>query len=331
MSSSQNGEAVISLGGSRLLGSAHSMRVAVLGRTRMLLEAARLLVARGHTVPIVATCKPVVEYAVGEADFDALARDLGARFLVTETLNREDVVALLRASESDVAVSVSWVNRIGAAAIGAFPFGILNVHGGDLPRYRGNAPFAWAILNGERHVGITVHLMDAGDVDSGPIVRKQIVPLSADTYIGELYARLEEVTPGLLVEAAEALVSGAAVPTPQTSDVLRCYPRRPEDGRIDWASDAGAIARLVRASAEPFAGAFCEHRGGRLVVWRAHDEPWSVESLAVPGQVVARREADGSVLVATGDGLLALELVSLGAGARVLPTEVIKSLRDRLA
>jgi UDP-4-amino-4-deoxy-L-arabinose formyltransferase/UDP-glucuronic acid dehydrogenase (UDP-4-keto-hexauronic acid decarboxylating) len=307
------------------------MRVAVLGRTRMLLDAARLLVARGHTVPIVATCKPVVEYGVGEADFDALARDLGARFLATETLDREDVVALLRDSESDVAVSVSWVNRIGAAAIGAFPFGILNVHGGDLPRYRGNAPFAWAILNGEDHVGITVHLMDADDIDSGPIVRKCIVPLSPETYIGELYARLEEVTPGLLAEAAEGLVSGAVVPTPQMGNILRGYPRRPEDGRIDWRRGASGIARLVRASAEPFAGAFCEHRGSRLVVWRAHEEPWTVESLAMPGQVVARRTVDGSVLVATGDGLLALEIVSLGAGDRVLPTEVIKSSRDRLA
>ena len=311
--------------------SVRRMRVAVLGRTRMLLEATKHLVARGHTVPIVATCRPVAEYGVGEADFEALARDLGARFLLTETLNDENVVASLRDSQSDVAVSVSWVNKIGAAAIAAFPFGILNVHGGDLPRYRGNAPFAWAILNGEGHVGITVHLMDGGDVDSGPIVRKHIVPLSTNTYIGDLYARLEEVTPGLLVEAAEDLVRGAVVPTPQEGDVLRCYPRRPEDGRIDWGKDASAVARLVRASAEPFAGAFCEHRGKRLVVWRAHSEPWTVQSLAVPGQVVTRRTGDGSVLVATGNGLLALELVSLGVEDRVSPAEVIRSLRDRLA
>jgi methionyl-tRNA formyltransferase len=295
----------------------------------MLLEAARLLVARRHAVPLVATCRPVAEYAVGEEAFGDLAREIGARFLVTESLNRDDVVEVLRESACDIAVSVSWVNKVSPAAIRAFPFGILNVHGGDLPRYRGNAPFAWAILNGEDHVGITVHLMDA-DVDAGAIVRKTIIPLGPDTYIGSLYERLEREAPALLVEAAEGLVDGTIEPVPQVGPVLRGYPRRPDDGRIDWRKSARDIVRLVRASSEPFPGAFCEYRGERLVVWRASAEQWSVEALAVPGQVIERRADDGSVAVAAADGLIVLQLVSLGPTHRAAPSSVIRSLRDRL-
>ena len=306
------------------------MRVAALGRTQMLVDTVRLLAARGHTVPLVATCNPVPEYGVGEADFARLAHAVGADFLQTETLNRDDVIAVLRSAACDVAVSVSWVNKIGAAAIGSFPRGILNLHGGDLPRYRGNAPFAWAILNGERYIGMTVHLMDPDDVDCGPIVRKTMVPLFADTYIGALYDRLGRDAPALLVEAAEGLVSGTIVPSPQSGPVLRCYPRRPEDGRIDWRRSADDIGRLIRASAEPFSGSFCEYRGQRLVVWRGQPEEWTVESLAVPGQVVARRPESGSVLVAAGDGLVELQLVSFGAADRIAPTHVVRSLRDRL-
>ncbi len=296
----------------------------------MLIESARRLAARGHTIPLVATCKAVPEYGVDERDFENLARELDARFVRSETLNRVDVVETLAQANCDVAISVSWVNIIAAEPIGAFRCGILNVHGGDLPRYRGNAPFAWAILNGEPHVGISVHLMDAGEVDSGAIVRKVIVPLTQNTYIGDLYKRLEQEAPMLLVEAAEGLVGGTITPILQTGPILRGYPRRPEDGRINWTDKAGHIARLIRASAEPFAGAFCEYRGERLAVWRGHEEPWPLPSLAIPGQIVGRRVDDGTVRVATGDGILALEVVSRGAGERVPPATVIRSLRDRL-
>jgi methionyl-tRNA formyltransferase len=307
------------------------MRVAALGRTRMLLEAVRLLVGRGHTVPVVATCKPVPEHTVGEDDFSALATEIGAQFLRTETLNRDGVVQVLRSAECDVAISVSWVSKVGAGPIRCFPFGVLNVHGGDLPRYRGNAPFAWAILNGERHVGITVHLMEADDFDSGPIVSKAIVPVTPDTYIGSLYERLERDTPAMLVGAAEGLVNGTLTPSPQVGSVLRCYPRRPEDARIDWRRSAEDITRLVRASAEPFSGSYCEYRGQRLVIWRAREERWEVESMAVPGQVIERRSTTGSVVVAAGEGLVELQLISFGSNDRVAPRLVIGSSRDRLS
>lgn len=306
------------------------MRVAALGRTRMLLDATRLLAARGHTVPLVVTCQPAPEYGVAETDFARLARELGAHFLQTQTLNRDDVVAQLRAASCDIALSVSWVNKVGSGAIAAFPFGILNLHGGDLPRYRGNAPFAWAILNGEQHVGLTVHLMDPADIDSGPVVRKVIIPISANTYVGDLYERLGRDAPALLVESAEGIVDGTITPVRQTGAVLRCYPRRPEDGRIDWRLAAADIGRLIRASAEPFSGAFCEYQGQRLVVWRGHPESWQVESFAVPGQVVARRAETGSIVVATGYGLVELQLVSFGEAHRVSPANVVRTLRDRL-
>ena len=46
---------------------------------------------------------------------------------------------------------------------------ILNIHNGPLPRYRGVSPINWALKNGERTHGVTIHEITSG-VDSGPIV-----------------------------------------------------------------------------------------------------------------------------------------------------------------
>lgn len=311
------------------------MRVVGLGRTRMLRDTLSLLASAGHAVPFVATCRAAPEYDVREHDFERLAAELGAELLVTQDLNAADVVARLRAAEADVAVSVNWVSLIGPEACGAFAQGILNAHAGDLPRYRGNAPVAWAILQGEPQVTLTIHRMDPFELDAGPVLLKRRLPLDADTYIGDVFAWLDTAVPLAFRDALDGLSTGTLAPVQQPTDpmlALRCHPRRPEDGRLVWSLTAEALARLVRASAEPFAGAFCALPDGtRLTVWRARARPWETPSLAVPGQVVGKDGLDGTVAVATGDGVLVLEEVEPAGTGRVRPADVIRSLRDRLA
>jgi methionyl-tRNA formyltransferase len=300
----------------------------------MLSDTIRRLVAAGHQVPLIATCKAGPEHDIREEDFRALAAELGAEFLQTQDLNEPDALAALKHARAELAVSVSWINLLGKEACEAFRLGILNVHGGELPRYRGNAPIAWAILQGEPRVGITVHLMVPEAVDAGPIVMVDYFPLTETTYIGEVYGFLERRAPEMLVAAVEGLASGTMVPRRQPDDpalALRCYPRRPEDGRIDWSCSASHIGRLVRASAEPFAGAFATLGAQRITVWRARPEAWPCPSLAVPGQVVGRDRSSGELRVATGDGVLVLEEVEMEGPGRQAAAAVTKRLRDRLA
>lgn len=310
------------------------MRVAALGRTRMLYDALPVLAAAGHEIAFVATCRAAPEYDVREEDFERRAGDLNADFLLTQDLNAPDVVRRLRASDADIAVSVNWVNLVGPDACGAFPNGVLNAHAGDLPRYRGNAPVAWAILQGEAHVALTVHQMDPHELDAGPVVLKRYFALADDTYIGEVMAWLDHEVPRALCDAVDGLACGDVVPQPQPTDpslALRCYPRRPEDGRVVWSASAVLLGRQVRACAEPFAGCFCTlPDGSRLTIWRARPRPWTIPSLAVPGQVVGRDHATGSVAVATGEGVLVLEEVEADGTGRVRAVEVLRSLRDRL-
>ena len=51
------------------------------------------------------------------------------------------------------------------------PLGAVNLHSSLLPHYRGRAPIHWAILRGERELGLTAHFIDEG-VDSGDIIAR---------------------------------------------------------------------------------------------------------------------------------------------------------------
>lgn len=309
------------------------MRIVALGRTKLLFDTIRLLHQAGHEISGIATCRAAPEYSHTEADFQELAAAIGCEFMLTQSLNRPEAIKILTEWNADVAVSVNWVNLIGEATFNSFKHGILNAHAGDLPRYRGNAVQAWAILNGEERVGLCIHAMDPLELDSGPIYRRAYYPLTSRTYIGDVFEWLEEVTPKLFMETVELLESGRARPEPQHDDpaaALRCYPRLPQDARLEWRLPADHLDRLVRASSSPFGGSFTFFNGERLVVWRAHSHPWRYPSLAVPGQVVGRDPGTGTVTIATGDGTLVLEQVQAENDKPRRPVDVIKSMRARL-
>jgi len=113
------------------------------------------------------------------------------------------------------------------------------------------------------------------------------------------------------------------------SQALRCYPRRPEDGRIDWRRERESILRLVNASSEPFAGAFTSYRGDKLIVWRAALVADEERYLAVPGQIARIDREGGAVDVITGRGKLRLLEIEL-SGVRGKPATLITSMRERL-
>lgn len=296
------------------------MRVAILGRTHWLLDSAKALQAAGFDIALVATATAAPEYKAREGDFAHFAQDCGVPFLLPPDINDEAFRQAVANSGAQVAVSINWPSLIGSATCAAFPRGILNGHAGDLPRYRGNACPNWAILNGESRIGVCVHAMDPNEVDAGPIYARGFIAVDETTYISDAYAAIETLLPRLFATAVQhALDPDFKAEDQARSSVtpLRCHPRRPDDGRIDWRNGAVNIARLVRASSRPFAGAFSFLEGvDRVTVWRARVQMLDHDISAVPGQIIGR-SADRAVLVACGSGVLAIEEADCDSGRKL--------------
>ncbi|ETR65135.1 MAG: hypothetical protein OMM_06126 [Candidatus Magnetoglobus multicellularis str. Araruama] len=118
---------------------------------------------------------------------------------------------------------------------------------------------AWAILQGEKQIVLTIHQMEPDKLDSGQIVLKEYFEVTDKIYIGDVFKWIEAVTPELFYKSVNGIEMGTLSLIPQPDDPilsLRCYPRKPEDGWIEWRLPGEYLARLVRASSEPFIGAF---------------------------------------------------------------------------
>jgi methionyl-tRNA formyltransferase len=309
------------------------MRIAIIGRSQLLFRTAELFRDSGYDIALIVTAKEAPEYTRTASDFEILAQQLGAQYIYTPKINLGKYKEQISQSgHIDLAVSINYTGVISDEIIDLFPLGILNAHAGDLPRYRGNAPLAWALINGENRIGLCIHKMIGGELDSGHILARDFIPADINTRVGVLFDWIEDRIPTLMLEAVKKLETDrnftGEIQSAYPSDALRCYPRLPEDGKIDWNKGREDVLRLINASSEPFAGAFCFFENNQLVIWRAELYDDNERYSAIPGQI-AKIEPDGSIIVICGNGKLKITEITYN-NERTAPESYIKSIRKRL-
>ena len=314
----------------RAEGISGQMRIGIVGRTEILFETAERLRASGHQIVHIITAREAPEYTRTSEDFKELADEWSVPY--SHSARIYEVLPLIKQTAPDIGVSLNYPGIIPQTVIDAYRLGILNAHAGDLPRYRGNACPAWAILNGEDRVGLCVHKMVGGELDSGDIITRDYFPITLDTKVTNVMDWMGQRIPDLFREAVTELGSDPEFILERQSDrpenALRCYPRRPEDGRIDWRRGAVQILRLINASNKPYSGAFCEFEGQRMTIWDAELVEDEEIFCAVPGQVT--QIGEGHIDVAAGDGKLRLTNVELSEVSGS-PARWVRSIRQRLS
>lgn len=302
-----------------------------IGRSALLLRTLEHLTGVGHQIAGIVTDEANAEYGVGVEDFHSLARRTGAEFCLTKKITPDVIKAVAgwtRRSGARVAISANWRFIIPDLFLGLFPEGVWNLHIGRLPDFKGNATANWSILAGESVTFANVHRMVPA-LDAGPIIARLPIEISTSTYVGEILAETERGAPELF-ELALARIAATPDHTevPNGPDGIRCYPRLPEDGLIDWNESAESVTRLVRASSRPYPGAFTYLGSRRIIVWRARPAALEQTFLAVPGQVMNIDRTQGLIRVACGHGAVELEEIETD-GIFTEISELVRSVRSR--
>lgn len=215
----------------------------------------RVLRAHGVDVPLVVTHADDPSEAQWFERVADVADDLGLRWIAPPDASHPEIVARIGALAPDFLFSFYYRRMLKQPLLALARRGALNMHGSLLPRYRGRAPVNWAVLNGERETGATLHYMDDRP-DAGDIVAQQSVPILPDDTAKDVADKVTVAAEICLDAVLPALVAGRAPRMPNAIEHGSYFGgRTPEDGRIDWSKSAQVIHDLVRAVAPPYPGA----------------------------------------------------------------------------
>ena len=231
----------------------------------------RALHAAGHDIPLVVTQpdRPGHRMKVTPPPVKLAAAELGIEVYQPGRIREPAAVEGLRAIGPDLLVVVAYGQILPALVLAIPRRGAVNVHASLLPRHRGAAPIARAILAGDAETGVTIMRMDE-QLDHGPVLAARATAIGPTEDAPALTARLADLGARLLVETLERL--DEIVPVEQDHEKATIAGKLSrQDGELDWDVAAQEIDRRVRAL-QPWPGVTLPTSRGRVKVLRGHLE-----------------------------------------------------------
>lgn len=192
-------------------------------------------------------------------EIQSLCRRNKISYTITRRIKPEDCAAVL-SLQPDVAFVCGWRTIIPPELYRSVPLGCLAAHDALLPKYRGFAPTAWAIIRGESLTGVTLFKIGDGEADSGDVFEQIAVRIGPRQTASDVYPKIVRASVRLYVHFLNALRRGK-VRFKKQDHRLATYGKRrtPEDGKIDWSRSSKEIFDLIRALQPPYphAWTFC--------------------------------------------------------------------------
>jgi methionyl-tRNA formyltransferase len=193
------------------------LRIVFMGTPEFAVPTLAELVGQGHDVAAVYTQPPRAGgrgMATRKSPVHEAAERLAIPVMTPGRLKEPGEADRFAALRPDVAVVAAYGQILPQAFLDIPPHGCLNLHASLLPRWRGAAPIARAIMAGDAETGVMVMRMEAG-LDTGPVAMSERVAIGADTTAGELSETLARLGADLMVRALAALSRGVLDTTPQ--------------------------------------------------------------------------------------------------------------------
>lgn len=181
----------------------------------------------------------------------------GARVIEVADVNDADTIATVSAFAPDLVLVFNFDQILQPAFIDTAASGVINVHPSLLPAFRGPCPVFWAMAQGGRETGVSLHTITNAEIDAGPVVRQERLAIDRARSAAEITSALFVAGARLVPEAVQEIATGRIRPAhrppspgdyqgfPAPADVARAG----KDGIRLWRT--GFVLRLIADAIGP--------------------------------------------------------------------------------
>ena len=251
-------------------------------------------------VPLVVTYELPLDITYGYESVLRYCDEVGIDVMAPERL---DIFSIekIRKIKPDIIFSIYYRKVFPQALIDIPKLGCINIHPSLLPEYRGPTPTAWAILNGERYSGVTIHYMDK-EIDTGDILVQKRFEIGEYETGYELYTRAMTIGGNLLKRNFSSIVT-RKIKAKRQVGVGSYFGKIDARYFINWKSRTDHVVNQIRVRSKPYSPAesilfnryFFFHRVRKFS---------SVDYVAQrPGRIVDI-DKDGKIIISCADGCI---------------------------
>lgn len=245
--------------------------------------------------------------------------------LIYQPLNLKDfnTQQQLQAHQADIMIVAAYGLILPKEILNIPRWGCVNVHASLLPRWRGAAPIAHAILEGDGETGVSIMQMDKG-CDTGSVFTMQACPIEENDNQQSLHDRLAELGGKTLIATLPNILLGKQLALPQSTQGV-CYAAKltKQQALLDWQKTAEQLSRCIRAYyGWPVAYSILD--GNSVRIWQA--QALTQQSDRAPGTII---HSDGQGIdVASREGILRLLQLQWPGGKVLSASDLLNSKSD---
>lgn len=231
---------------------------------------------------------------------------------------RKTGVEALRELKPDLCVTAAFGQILSREILEIPALGNINVHASLLPRHRGAAPIAYAIMAGDKKTGVTTMMMDEG-IDTGDILMQQETEIGESETCAELTERLGKIGAETLRATLQALTEGTLKQIPQKNEEMTYDPMLTKEmGTTDFTGSADSVRGLINGL-NPWPCVSIPWGGERLKLLRAA----GAEGTGTPGEILLA-DPKGGLVVACGEGAVRILEVQAPGGKRMRAEDYLR-------
>ncbi len=246
------------------------------------------------------TASPVKEVAV----------NAGIPVFQPDTFREEATVEELKALKPDICTVVAYGRILPQKVLEVPTRGCINIHASLLPKYRGSAPYQWAVLNGEKETGVTAMYL-CREMDAGDMIDKAVTPIEENETAGQLLDRLAVLGADLLSKTLTRFAQGQVVGEKQDESLVSYAPMLDKSlCPIDWNKTARQVHNQVRGL-QPWPVATMELKGKLFKVIDTRVVPGK----GTPGEVLGLTKT--GLTIACGEGAVEIRVLQAEGGKRM--------------
>ncbi len=312
-----------------------ALRIVFMGTPEFAVASLDKLVAAGCNIVGVITApdKPGGRgMELQQSDVKKYAVEKGLNILQPEKLKNPDFLLQLKALHADIQIVVAF-RMLPELVWNMPPMGTINLHGSLLPQYRGAAPINWAIINGEKEIGVTTFKLQH-EIDTGNILLQQSFAIGDEETAGEVHDRMKVIGADLLLKTIAALAKANVEEQVQSSmvngewsvkqtDTLKHAPKIfTETCKINWDKSIDEVYNLIRGLS-PYPAAFTFLEGKKLKVYKA-DKVNKVPSV-LPGTFETDKKS--FLQFASANGYISIRELQLEGKKKMLIEDFLRGYR----
>lgn len=198
---------------------------------------------------------------------------------------RLEGVEPLKQIDADIMVTAAYGQILSQDILDITKFGVYNVHGSVLPKYRGSSPIQWSLINGEKTLGVTILKTQIG-MDDGPILHTHEFEILETDTVASLMEKISLIGADLLLKSFDEIENGTAVLTPQDeSQATKCTMLKKEQAVLDFSKTAKVLENFVRGM-EEWPVAFCHLNGVMLKIYKAKAKSFDELATLLNGEIM---------------------------------------------